>query len=170
MGIQKQEVCLKKLQKLIPKNKELAQEFNVLEGIICDILKESEKWLALKLESYEASLKNQIKLNFSQVEEALKLLEAASTSLEDLDDIRKNLQNIHIDYSPNNIFNVNETELYWKMKPNFASQKQSKEHVTVALCCNASGTGKIKEVFIRKSQNSRVLKHISKSSLPIQYY
>ena len=70
-GIQKQEVCLKKLQKPIPKNKELAQEFNVSEEIICDILKESEKWLVLKLKSYEASLKRQIKLNFPQIEEAL---------------------------------------------------------------------------------------------------
>ncbi len=33
--------------------------------------KESEKCLALKLKSYEASLKRQIKLNFSQIKEAL---------------------------------------------------------------------------------------------------
>jgi len=172
-GAQKQEVCLKKLQKPTPKNKELAQEFNVSEGMICDILKESEKWLALKLESYEASLKRQTKLNFSQIEDALsfwvkkaidnnitisgELLvqkahnfatlldvqdfkgsngwvagfkkrhniecymrhgEAASAPLEDLDDMRKNIQNILKDYSPNDIFNVDETGLYWKMEPN----------------------------------------------------
>ena len=39
--------------------------------MICDILKDSKKWLALKLESYEASLKRQVKPNFSQIEEAL---------------------------------------------------------------------------------------------------
>ena len=54
-GAQKQEVCQKKLQKPAPKNKEIAKEFDVSEGMICDILKESEKWLALKLDSYEAS-------------------------------------------------------------------------------------------------------------------
>jgi len=141
--------------------------------MICDILKESEKWLALKLESYEASLKRQTKLNFPQIEDALsfwvekaidnnitisgELLvqkahnfatlldvqdfkgsngwvagfkkrhniecymrhgEAASAPLEDLDDMRKNIQNILKDYSPNDIFNVDETGLYWKMEPN----------------------------------------------------
>ncbi|CAG8620706.1 5146_t:CDS:2 [Funneliformis caledonium] len=74
--------------------------------------------------------------------------------------MRKNLQNILIDYSPNDIFNVDKTELYWKMEPNctlstrsVASRKQFKEHVTVALCCNALGTEKVKAVFIGKSQN-----------------
>src|SRR5437016_65672 len=70
-GTQKQEVCLKKLQKPTPKNKELSKEFNVSEGMIYDILKNSKKWLALKSESYEASLKRQVKLNFSEIEEAL---------------------------------------------------------------------------------------------------
>src|SRR6266540_1029191 len=135
--------------------------------MIYDILKENEKWLALKLKSYKASLKKQIKLNFSQIEEALnfwiekaidnnitingelltqkacnfatlldiqdfkgsdgwvvgfkqrhnlecylKYEEAASVSLENLDDMCKNLQNILIYYSPNDIFNVNKTGLY----------------------------------------------------------
>jgi len=44
--------------------------------------------------------------------------EAASAPLEDLDDMRKNIQNILKDYSPNDIFNMDETGLYWKMKPN----------------------------------------------------
>ncbi|CAG8659860.1 2768_t:CDS:1, partial [Funneliformis mosseae] len=56
-GAQKQEVCLKKLQKPAPKNKKLAKKFNISKGMIYNILKESEKWLALKLDSYEASLK-----------------------------------------------------------------------------------------------------------------
>ncbi len=38
--------------------------------------------------------------------------EVASALLENLDDMRKNFQNILIDYSPNDIFNVDETELY----------------------------------------------------------
>ena len=49
-------------------------------------------------------------------------------------------------------------------------KKKSKEHVTVALCCNASETEKVKAVFIGKSQNPRALKNIPKSSLPVQYY
>ena len=50
-GAQKQEVCLKKLQKPTPKNKELAIEFSVSEEMIYDILREKEKWLTIKLES-----------------------------------------------------------------------------------------------------------------------
>ncbi|GBB89516.1 hypothetical protein RclHR1_16200002 [Rhizophagus clarus] len=103
--------------------------------------------------------------------------EAASASLKDLDDMHKELQNILAEYSPNNIFNINETGLYWKMEPNctlstgpVAGKKQSKERVTVALCCNASGTEKLKAVFIGKSQNPRALKNIPKSSLPVHYY
>src|SRR3954453_14704047 len=70
-GAQKQEVCLKKLQEPTPKNKEHAKRFNVAEGMICDILKDSKKWLALELESYEASLKRQVKPSFPQIEDAL---------------------------------------------------------------------------------------------------
>ena len=44
--------------------------------------------------------------------------EVASALLENLDDMRKNFQNILIDYSPNDIFNMDETGLYWKMETN----------------------------------------------------
>ena len=173
-GAQKQEVCLKKLQKPTPKNKELAEEYDVSQEMISDILKESEKWLALKLDSYEASLKKQVKPNFPQVDEALgfwvekaidnnitisgellaqkacdfatlldaqdfkgsdgwvagfkkchnlesyvKHEEAASApSEEDLNEMRKDLQNILKEYLPDDIFNIDETGLYWKMEPN----------------------------------------------------
>src|SRR6266498_154072 len=172
-GAQKQEICLKKLQKLKLKNIDLADEYKVSKRMISDVLKESARWLALKPESYEASLKRQVKVNFPQIEEALsfwvekaiennitisgELLaqkardfaillnvqdfkgsegwvvgfkrchkiecylkhgEAASASLEALDDMCKNLQNILMNYSPDDIFNVDETGLYWKMEPN----------------------------------------------------
>ena len=130
--------------------------------------------MALKLDSYEASLKKQVKPNFPQVDEALgfwiekaidnnitisgKLLaqkacdfatlldiqdfkgsngwvagfkkcynlesyvkheEAASApSEENLNEMRKDLQNILKEYSPDDIFNIDETGLYWKMEPN----------------------------------------------------
>jgi len=38
------------------------------------------------------------------------------------------------------------------------------------LCCNVSGTEKLKAVFIGKSQNPRALKNVVKSSLPVHYY
>ena len=162
------------MQKPTPKNKELAKEYDISQGMISDILKESEKWLALKLDSYEASLKKQVKPSFLQVDKALgfwvekainnnitisgELLaqkacdfatlldvqdfkgsdrwvagfkkrhnlesyvkhgEAASApSEEDLNEMRKDLQNILKEYSPDDIFNIDETGLYWKMEPN----------------------------------------------------
>ncbi|GBB86480.1 hypothetical protein RclHR1_12900007 [Rhizophagus clarus] len=148
-GAQKQEVCLKKLQKPTPKNKELAKEYDVSQGMISDILKKSEKWLALKLDSYEASLKKQVKPSFPQVDEALgfwvekainnnitisgELLAQKACDFatlldvqdfkgsdgwvaeEDLNEMRKDLQNILKEYSPDDIFNIDETGLYWKM-------------------------------------------------------
>ena len=48
----------------------------------------------------------------------LKYGESASASIEALDDMHKNLQNIFADYSPNDIFNADEIGLYWKMEPN----------------------------------------------------
>ncbi len=37
ISVQKKKICLKSLQKSKLKNKELAQEYNVLEGIIYDV-------------------------------------------------------------------------------------------------------------------------------------
>ena len=141
--------------------------------MICNILKEKEKWLELKSDSYEALIKRQVKVKFLQIEEALsfwvektiennitingellaqkandfvillnkidfkesegwvvdfkkrhklecylKYGELVSTPIETLDDMHKNLQNILADYSSNDIFNADETGLYWKMKSN----------------------------------------------------
>ncbi|CAB4444118.1 unnamed protein product [Rhizophagus irregularis] len=65
---------------------------------------------------------------------------ANAPSEEDLNEMRKDLQNILKEYSPDDIFNIDETGLYWKMEPNRTSstgpvvgKKQSKEWVTIAL-------------------------------------
>ncbi|CAG8677031.1 9004_t:CDS:2, partial [Funneliformis caledonium] len=103
----KKKICLKSLQKLKLKNKELAKEYDVSKGMICDILKEKKKWLELKSESYEALLKRQIKL-----ECYLKYKESANAPLETLNDMRKNLQSILTDYSLDDIFNTDKIGLY----------------------------------------------------------
>ena len=43
--------------------------------------------------------------------------EAASAPLKDLDTMRENLRQTLKDYSPEDIFNCDETGLFWKMKP-----------------------------------------------------
>ncbi|CAG8737068.1 16970_t:CDS:2 [Funneliformis caledonium] len=82
----------------------------------------------------------------------LKYEESANASLEALDDMRKNLQSILADYLLDNIFNTDETRLYWKIKPNHTLKKQSKECVTIILCYNASETEKLKAVLLEKAK------------------
>ena len=53
---QKKEICLKKISKPFLKQKELANEYNVSEGMISDILKAKDRWLAVNLNSYQAGL------------------------------------------------------------------------------------------------------------------
>jgi hypothetical protein len=51
-----------------------------------------------------------------------------------------------------------------------SGRKQSKDRVTILLYSNATGTEKLKPVFIHKYKNSRPLKNLPKSSLPVEYY
>ena len=67
---QKKEVCLKKNSLPSLKNKDLAKEYDVSEGMICDILKTKDHWLAVNLNSYQASLRQERKLPFVTIEEA----------------------------------------------------------------------------------------------------
>jgi len=229
---QKKEVCLKKLASPFLKNKDLAKEYVVSEGMISDTLKAKERWLAIDTESYQAGLKREKKVSFPKIEEALTIWvetvlqagliitdnilstkalgfafllkedkfkcsggwvdnfkkrhnlrqynihgEAASAPLEDLDTMRENLRQTLKDYSPEDIFNCDETGLFWKMKPSrtisngqVSGTKQSKDRVTVLLTCNATGTEKLAPLFIHKYENPRAIKNINKKTLPVDYY
>ena len=61
---QKKEICLKKTSTPFIKQKELAIQYNVSEGMISDILKEKDKWLAIELNSLQAGLRREKKLLF----------------------------------------------------------------------------------------------------------
>jgi len=154
------------------KQKELANEYDVSEGMISDILREKDWWLVIDNNSYQAGLKCEKKIPFPIIEESLSLWmekalqveliitdsilatkalefaflckeekfkgsigwienfkkwhnlklynihgEAASAPTQDLDVMRKNLRQRLLDYDPENIFNCDETGLFWKMKP-----------------------------------------------------
>jgi len=103
--------------------------------------------------------------------------EAASAPIQDLETMRENLRQTLKDYDPENIFNCDETGLFWKMKPSrtisngpVSGTKQSKDRVTVLLTCNSSGTEKLPPLFIHKYENPRALKNINKKTLPVDYY
>ena len=70
-------------------------------------------------------------------------------------------------YVAKNIFNVDETGLFFSMKPEktFAFKgeqcsigKKSKERLTILFCVNSDGTEKIKPLVIGKYANPRCLK------------
>jgi len=91
--------------------------------------------------------------------------------------MREKLHQTLRDYDPKDIFNCDETGLFWKMKPSrtisngpVAGTKQSKDRVTVLFTCNSIGTEKLRHLFIHKYENPRALKNINKNSLPVNYY
>jgi hypothetical protein len=228
----KKEICLKKKSSPFLKNKDLSNEYEVSEGMICDILKAKDRWLAVDLNSHQATLCREKKIPFPIIEDALTLWvegaiqaninitddilstkasefaflckedkfkssggwvdnfkkrhnlkqynmhgEASSAPLQNLDEMRKNISEILKEYDPQDIFNCDETGLFWKMRPSrtisnhsMSGTKQSKDRVTVLLTCNATGTEKLKSLLIHKYENPRALKHVNKNSLPVNYY
>ena len=80
-------------------------------------------------------------------------------------------------YSDKQIFNLDETGLYWKRMPNhtFIAEKEkttpgfkvSKDRLTLLLGGNAEGDLKLNPLLIYKSENPRALKHCDKNTLPV---
>nr|XP_025704471.1 tigger transposable element-derived protein 1-like isoform X1 [Callorhinus ursinus]XP_025705071.1 tigger transposable element-derived protein 1-like isoform X1 [Callorhinus ursinus] len=80
-------------------------------------------------------------------------------------------------YSPRQVFNVDETGLFWKRLPErmlLAMEgaagpglKASKDHLTLLLGGNAAGDFKLKPLLVYPSENPRALKGCSKASLPV---
>jgi len=68
---QKKEICLKKAITPYIKQKELATQYDVSEGMISDILKKRDRWLAIDLNSLQADLRREKKVAFPDIEEAL---------------------------------------------------------------------------------------------------
>ena len=97
---------------------------------------------------------------------------------ETVDSWKERLPEIVQGYSKDNIWNMDETGLFFRALPDrgFAQKsqsckggKKSKQRVTIALFVSASGH-KEKPVFIWKSENPRCLRGFDKSCLPVSYY
>ena len=81
-------------------------------------------------------------------------------------------------YSADQIFNCDETGLYYKMLPGKtlatvhsgpSGAKKAKERVTINACANVTGTVKLPLLFIGKAKNPRCFKGIDKNMLPVIY-
>lgn len=92
------------------------------------------------------------------------------------DEWKASLPNILKDHDPNNVFNADETALFFKCLPDKTFElkdekchggKHSKERVTVLLASNMSGTNMLKPFVIGKAKNPRCFKGVK--SLPVQY-
>ncbi|GFY31831.1 tigger transposable element-derived protein 1 [Trichonephila clavipes] len=83
------------------------------------------------------------------------------------------------DYSADQVFNADETGLYWKKLPNrtyitkdektASRHKASKDRVTLLLCSNASGDRMLKPLLINKSLRPRALKGKDLKQLPVHW-
>ncbi|GLV46516.1 hypothetical protein CBL_20845 [Carabus blaptoides fortunei] len=82
-------------------------------------------------------------------------------------------------YTPNQVFNADETGLWWKKMHNrtFISKqekcapgfKASKDRITLLLCSNASGDFITKPLLVHKSLNPRALKGVNKNTVPVHW-
>ena len=83
-------------------------------------------------------------------------------------------------YKPQQIFNMDETDLQWKKMPEhmyIAKEEKSslgfkafKDRFTLLLGANLTGDCKLKPILVCHAENPRALKGYGKSSLPVHWY
>lgn len=102
--------------------------------------------------------------------------EASSVEQDAVDDWKARLPRIIDGYSPDDIFNMDETGIFYKLLPDrtlcFKQEKchggkRAKDRLTAAVCANMSGTEKLPLLVIGKSKNPRCFKNVK--SLPVDY-
>ena len=103
--------------------------------------------------------------------------EASSVPVEDLPRYRQELQSLISQYNSEDVYNADETALYWKLEPSkslargpVSGIKKPKDRITIMLACNLTGTHKLPAVFINKYKNPRRILNIDKKTLPVLYY
>ena len=108
--------------------------------------------------------------------------ESQSAATASVDPFKEKLQKIIEEkgLTLNQVFNCDETGLYWKLMPNKTlvtsrekeakGFKKPKDRVTLMACANASGLIKLPLVFVHKSLNPRCFKNLDKNDLPVEYY
>lgn len=102
--------------------------------------------------------------------------ESLSVELDCVQKWKEKLPSLINGYEPRNIFNANETGLFYKLQPNktltfkgetCSGRINSKDRVTVRVCCNMDGIEKIKPLVLGKFNNLRCFKGIK--TLPVEY-
>jgi hypothetical protein len=104
--------------------------------------------------------------------------EAGTADIDNPDNIQTMEENRKLtsEYPPNDVLNMDESGLFWKLSPNktLATEsgsggKKTKDRVTIVLTVNATGSDKIEPWIIGKSKEPRCFKNINRRLLGVQY-
>ncbi|GBB88910.1 hypothetical protein RclHR1_15510002 [Rhizophagus clarus] len=91
--------------------------------------------------------------------------------LSTLPELRSELQELISKYDPSDVFNCDETGLFYRMTPNQTlASEPDKTRITVLLGCNSNRTEKIKPLVIGNSQKPHCFHGINLHNLPVYYY
>lgn len=102
--------------------------------------------------------------------------ESSSVDEATIEEWKKNLPNLTKGYKPKDIFNADETGLFFNLLPDKSyvvkgdschGGKMSKLRLTVLLCCNCDGSEKLTPLVVGKSRNPRCFKNVR--SFPTKY-
>lgn len=102
--------------------------------------------------------------------------EANSAPLSILPEERDRLQQIIGEYDLENVYNADETSLFYKMPPNTTlatektpGTKRDKTRITILFGCNATGSDKLKPLVIGKAARPQCFRQLNMNRLPITY-
>jgi len=102
--------------------------------------------------------------------------EANSVPLEILPEERDRLRQIIGEYDLANVYNADETSLFFRMPPNMtlatgktSGAKRDKSRITVLLACNATGSDKLKPLVIGKAGRPHCFRNVNMNTLPVTY-
>lgn len=101
----------------------------------------------------------------------------SAPSAESIENDRIALQQFLKHYDPEDIWNGDETGLFWKMEPSrvlahgpISGHKKEKSRITIFCAANATGTEKMALTFIHKYKTSRPMKNLNYKNLPVYYF
>jgi hypothetical protein len=103
--------------------------------------------------------------------------EADSVDRSELAVNRIELKELIGQYSPQDVFNFDESALFYRLPPNKTlatvkrnGKKSEKDRITVAFCCNATGTEKMDLVVIGQSKQPRAFRKANTKSMRFEYF
>lgn len=101
----------------------------------------------------------------------------SAPSAESIENDRIALQQFLNHYDPEDIWNGDETGLFWKMEPSrvlahgpISGHKKEKSRITIFCAANATGTEKMALTFIHKYKTPRPMKNLNYKNLPVYYF